>query len=445
MRENWSELTREEKREERLKKWISPPNVPFKNAEAEKTYKERVNRILNARLVKEPDRVPVVLPTGNFPAYYTGGNLKKVMYDYQELQRSWTKFMEDFYDDMDAFMGPNLVYSGPMLDILKYKPYKWPGHGLGDDVNTYQFVEEAYMSSDEYDDLLKDPSDFTFRVLVPRTILSMEAVKRLPPLYAYMDRPMSLAYSFARPEIRTAFQALLDAGEEIEKWEKYVKAFNNDAVAAGFPMPRGGMAVAPFDMVGDFLRGTKGVVMDMYRRPEKLLETIDMITEQTIKQVIAMVDATDGFSVSFPLHKGDDTFMSDEHFEKFYWPSLKTVIDTLIEEGIMVSLFAEGRYNRRLESIKDFPKGWVLWEFDQTDMANAKKILGDTCCIAGNVPSSIMNTGTAKEVKRYCCKLIETCAPGGGYILTGGARATESNPENFRAFMEAAQEVGVYS
>ena len=184
--------------------------------------------------------------------------------------------------------------------------------------------------------------------------------------------------------------------------------------------------------------------MDMYRRPEKLLETIDMITEHTIKRVIAMVDATDGFTVSFPLHKGDDTFMSDEHFEKFYWPSLKKVIDTLIEEGIMVSLFAEGRYNRRLESIKDFPKGWVMWEFDQTDMANAKKIVGDTCCIAGNVPSSVMNIGTAKEVKAYCRKLIETCAPGGGYILTGGARATESRPENFRAFMEAAQEVGVY-
>jgi hypothetical protein len=445
VRENWSKLTPEEKREERLKKWISPPNVQFKSAEAEKTYKERANRILNARLVKEPDRVPVILPTGNFPVYYSGWTLKKVMYDYQALQQSWTKFMEDFYNDMDALMGPNLVYSGTMLEFLQYKPYKWPGHGLGDDVNTYQFVEEAYMSSDEYDDLLQDPSDFTFRVLVPRAIRSMDAIKKLPPLCAFMDRPLNLAFSFARPEIRAAFKALMDAGEEIEKWEKYVKAFNNDAISAGFPAARGGLAVAPFDMVGDTLRGTKGVVMDMYRRPEKLLETIDMITEHTIERVIAMVDATDGFTVSFPLHKGDDTFMSDEHFEKFYWPSLKRVIDALIQEGIMVSLFAEGRYNRRLEPIKDFPRGWVMWMFDQTDMANAKKIVGDTCCIAGNVPSSIMNTGTAKEVKSYCRKLIETCAPGGGYILTGGASATESRPENFRAFMKAAQEFGVYN
>jgi uroporphyrinogen-III decarboxylase len=123
---------------------------------------------------------------------------------------------------------------------------------------------------------------------------------------------------------------------------------------------------------------------------------------------------------------------------------LKKVLDALINAGIMVSLFAEGRYNRRLEYIKDFPKGWVQWQFDQTDMAEAKKIVGNTCCIAGNVPSSIILTGTARDVKEYCRKLIETCAPGGGYILSGGASATEARPENLRAFMAAAKEYGMY-
>lgn len=81
----------------------------------------------------------------------------------------------------------------------------------------------------------------------------------------------------------------------------------------------------------------------------------------------------------------------------------------------------------------------------QTDMANAKKIVGDTCCIAGNVPASVVITGTAKEVKEPCRKLIEICAPGGGYILGGGASATGAKAENVRAFMEAAEEYGVYS
>jgi hypothetical protein len=60
------------------------------------------------------------------------------------------------------------------------------------------------------------------------------------------------------------------------------------------------------------------------------------------------------------------------------------------------------------------------------------------------VPSSVMCTGTAKDVKEYCRRLIETCAPGGGYLLTGGASVTETCGENLRAMMEAALEYGVY-
>ena len=39
-------------------------------------------------------------------------------------------------------------------------------------------------------------------------------------------------------------------------------------------------------------------------------------------------------------------------------------------------LFAEGGYNQRLEVISDIPKGKVVWWFDLTDMALAKKTVG---------------------------------------------------------------------
>jgi hypothetical protein len=445
MEKQWSELSREEKREKRLQHYINPVGVKFRDAKAEKLYKERVNRMLKVNMCQEPDRVPVSLPTGNFPAYYAGYNFKRMMYDYKALREAWTKFMNDFYEDLDNLMGPGLTWSGRVLETLRYKPYKWPGHGLGDEVTTYQFVEESYMKPDEYDALMKDPSDFSFRTLVPRTILAAEELKNFPPLSSFMGMPMIMAYPFARPEIRAAFQALIDAGKEMEIWQKELMIFNKASLEAGFPMGRGAMAVAPFDVIGDFLRGTSGAAIDMFRQPEKMLECIDMITEHTIERLVSNVNAVGGFAAWFPLHKGDDTFMSRKQFEKFYWPSLKKVIDALIDEGIMVSLFAEGKYNQRLDYIGDFPKGWVTWMFDQTDMANAKKMVGNTCCISGNVPASLMIAGTPKDVKAYCRRLIETCAPGGGYILSGGCTATETkNPDNFRVFMEAAVEYGTY-
>jgi uroporphyrinogen-III decarboxylase len=77
-------------------------------------------------------------------------------------------------------------------------------------------------------------------------------------------------------------------------------------------------------------------------------------------------------------------------------------------------------------------------------MKEAKRILGDICCIAGNVPTSIVMKGTVQQVKENCRKLIEDCAAGGGYILAGGASIDNGKIENLKAMMDAAKEYGKY-
>ena len=101
----WTEMTWQEKREKRFEQWLSAPGVQFISEEAETQYRERVDRFIKAIKLEEPDRVPVMLPVGSFPAYHAGSSFYKIMYDYDELKRSWIKFMDDF-GDMDAFMGP---------------------------------------------------------------------------------------------------------------------------------------------------------------------------------------------------------------------------------------------------------------------------------------------------------------------------------------------------
>uniref|UniRef100_A0A7C2K279 Uroporphyrinogen decarboxylase (URO-D) domain-containing protein n=1 Tax=candidate division WOR-3 bacterium TaxID=2052148 RepID=A0A7C2K279_UNCW3 len=54
--------------------------------------------------------------------------------------------------------------------------------------------------------------------------------------------------------------------------------------------------------------------------------------------------------------------------------------------------------------------------------------MGDKICIAGNVPASLIISGTPEEVRYYCKKLIDTCAPGGGFILSPGSSLDEANP-----------------
>jgi len=134
--------------------------------------------------------------------------------------------------------------------------------------------------------------------------------------------------------------------------------------------------------------------------------------------------------------------MSVEQFQKFYWPSLRKVIDVLVADGFVPYLFAEGAYGTRLETIADVPKGSTVWHFDHTDMRRAKQILGGTACIQGNVPLPLLQLGTADDVKAYCRDLIQAVGAGGGFILDVGAVVDEAKEENMMAMIQAAKESG---
>jgi uroporphyrinogen-III decarboxylase len=435
----WADLTPVEKREQRYQWWLSP-DVKFSSPEAGEKYRERAQRFIDAYRVEKPDRVPVSLPVGNWPAYLAGTDLHTVMYDYDKLQKAWKRFYDEF--ETDSAVSPGMVLPARAYDRLDYKLYSWPGHGLPKSSTGIQFVEGEYMKEEEYDLLIKDPSDFWMRFYIPRIFGAFESWKFLSPFTSIIEAPGAWFLPYTRPEMQASAQALVDVGKELAAWSQVIAEFNRWVQESGYPVPRMVFAKAPFDTIGDTLRGTKGIIRDLFRRPEKLMEAMDVVADFTIRQTVAAANATGGLIAIFPLHKGSDGFMSQKQFEKFYWPPLKKVVDALVNEGILPELFAEGSYTSRLETVNEFSKGAVSWLFDKTDMALAKKIVGKTCCISGNVPSSLMVTGGPNEVKEYCRKLIEVCAPGGGFILSGGAQVDQGNPDNLRAMMEAAKEYG---
>ena len=437
----WADLTPSEKRQQRHDWWLNP-GIKFANPDAEKNYKIRATRYIKAYQVEKPDRVPVSLPLGNWPAYLAGTDLQTVVYDYDKLSEAWKKYYDNY--ETDLAVTPGMVLPGRVYELMDYKLYTWPGHGLPKSATGIQFVEGEYMMEDEYDLLIKDPSDFWMRTYIPRVFGTFAPWKTLNPYTSIIEAPGAWFMPYMQPEMQAATQKLLDIGKELSKWAKVLGEFSQWIQSEGYPISRMTFAKAPFDTIGDTLRGTKGIIKDMFRRPEKLLEAIDVVTDFTIKQTLEAANASKAITAFYPLHKGADGFMSPKQFEKFYWPSLKKVIDALAKEGIRSELFAEGAYTTRLDTVNEFEKGVVGWLFDKTDMALAKKVVGKTCCISGNVPSSLMVTGGPKDVKEYCRKLIDACAPGGGFILAGGAHVDQGNPDNLRAMMEAAKEFGMY-
>jgi uroporphyrinogen-III decarboxylase len=146
-----------------------------------------------------------------------------------------------------------------------------------------------------------------------------------------------------------------------------------------------------------------------------------------------------------PMHKGLDGFMSLEQFKTFFWPSLKKVILSLIEENFVPLVLWEGDCTSRLEIIKDIPKGKAIYWFEQTDIFRAKEVLGDHVCIRGNVPATLLCVGKPDDIVVYCKKLIDVVGKGGGFILDGAIGVPdEARVENVRAMANTTREYGVY-
>jgi len=441
---SWKDMTPAERRAERIDKWRNP-GASFVSAEAEADYKARVDRLIAAINLEKADRVPVSLVTGWWPAVYAGMTPYEAMNDPAGSAQAWVEFTLEF--KLDNLISP-LLYTQPtsMFETIDYGLYVWPGHGVGKDVG-YQYNEKEWMLPEEYDHLISDPTDYMLRTYLPRSVGAFSGFSGISSLFDFTEIVFVAGHigGWGSPEMVEGLKRLTTAAEMAGEWAGPTLEKVGEMVTLGFPAYWGGATKAPFDFLGDSLRGTRGVVTDLYRCPEKVVAACERLVPVAIDFVTKRPGPPPPTPVIFmPLHKGADGFMSDEQFRKFYWPSLRATLLGLIEEGYIPFLFAEGGYNSRLDVIKELPKASTIWLFDQTDMATAKKTIGQVACIQGNVPLSLMYAGTAEETAQYVRDLIDVAGEGGGFVVDVGATADSGKVENLRAMVQTAKEYGRY-
>ena len=407
-------------------------------------YDARVKRFHDAISLSVPDRVPIASVAAYYFYNYAGLTFKDAIYDYEKSAAGVKKAMQKFQWDMTPSVG---MRSGTVMELLGMKQYKWPGHDLPDEY-MFQFVEGEYMTADEYDDLLADPDGFTIRKLMPRMSRLLEPLAELPPAHWMSSGPAlltTLASLAGTPQIVEILDTLQQVGAEMNKYNAVRKRFVQEMQDEGFPMMAAPGCTAPYDWITDYLRGMRGIMLDMYRCPDKLLAAIDLFTPMLIETAVQSSKKTGNPRVYIPLHRGAGGFMSNKQYATFYWPGLKKILLALIDVGLTPIPFFEGDYTDRLEFLAELPRGKVLGNFQTVDLQKFKETLGDIMCFRGNVPASLLVTGKPQEVKDYVKMLIDTLAGSGGLIIDGGSGIPyESKTENVEAMTEAVFEYGCY-
>ncbi|MCG2768623.1 MAG: hypothetical protein L6435_09620 [Anaerolineae bacterium] len=406
---------------------------------------EREKRINDAIQLKVPDRVPIFPLTSFYAAKVVGMTLEEAFYDCDRWLAANKKVTLELDPDMSFSPGFAIFTSGAAYEAVDFKQIKWPGHGVSPH-HTFQFVEGEYMKADEYDAFLYDPSDYALRIYAPRIYGTLAPLGMLPPASALLNgyAGVTICSVLAIPGIAEAFESLYKAGLESMKWAMATAAYDKEMAGLGYPPFAGAVALAPFDMISDNLRGMRGAMLDMYRQPDKLLAAQEKLFPMILGSAIGNAQRSGNPRVFIPLHRGADGFMSSQQFETFYWPFLKNLILALIDAGLTPCPFWEGCYDQRLEYLAELPKGKIFGIFDTSDIFRVKEVLGDTMCIVGNMPVSLLQTGTPEKVKDYAKKLIDVVGKDGGFIMSNRGVMDECDPELVKVWVDFTKEYGVY-
>ena len=371
----------------------------------EMTPRERIDAAIALQPV---DRVPVIPLVDVFAARYQRVKLAEIVRDLDLARDVMIETFDDFGGWDAAFT------AGGMVTDLGWGVFamssKLPGYELGED-ELWQLDEKEIMKIEDYDFIQKNGWNAYLAYAYPRIGAPAPAEQFLPRLG------------------QIAAQGVKDT----LAWEaKGVSVFSGMG-----PQP-------PFDSIS-FTRSLKETMLDIYRRPDKLLAAMDVILAETIPQSIKIFNGLKqvtqwGNRVAF-MGSTRPPMLAPKYFDKFFWPYLKKAVNQLVEAGITPMLHFDSNWDAYLDRFLELPRTQVILELDSaTDIFKAKQILKGHLCLMGDVPASLLKLGTPEQVTDYCKKLIDVVGAGNGFILSTGCDCpVDARPENFEAMIDTGK------
>lgn len=394
----------------------------------EQEYQRRLKRYVTALRNGKPDQVPVRPFAAEFVARYAGYTCQEVTHDYNKAFDATCRCAAEF--GWDATVA-NMVYVWTGLtEAIGTRYYGVPGINVEPDKG-FQYLEphedQSFMRADEYDALIADPTGFLLETWLPRVSRDVTPAGQPNTLrnnLSFLKGGMAMMQYF------TAF------GPQIERLK--TECGTASAIA--------GILKAPLDILGDKLRGYLGLTVDLLEQPDKVLAACEALMPHLCAVALATADPEKMVPVGLWMHRGCTPFVTPEQFDRFYWPTLRPIIEELWKNGVQTLFYAEGNWDHHLETFATLPEQSIVFHADRGDIFKAHRAFGGRFCLSGGIPNFLLAYGTPEEVRAKVREVIEGVAGDGGYVLDASAiMQNDTTVENVRAMCDAAHEFGVYS
>jgi uroporphyrinogen decarboxylase len=153
------------------------------------------------------------------------------------------------------------------------------------------------------------------------------------------------------------------------------------------------------------------------------------------------------------LWLGDDmgfktsTMVSPEHLRRYVFPWQKKLAAIAHQHELPYLLHSCGNLVQVMDELIDDVGIDAKHSFEDVIMpvAEAKRLYGDRIAVLGGVDVDFLSRSNEDEVRTYTRKVIEACAPGGGWAVgTGNSVANYIPVPNYLTMLDEARQFGVY-
>jgi len=362
-----------------------------------------------------PKRIPISIDVdGAASIEYAGMNLITAQYSADKMIEAM-EFTNGLFDT-DLVVGFSARLPS-FYKMLGANNYVMGGDGF------MQHPDVHGIEPEDYDELIRDPIKVCWEKVLPK--FYDELAKPAPEnMIALMK--MQMSKDLIMGKIGPASKRI--AG-------KYGK------VTEKFKVKR---TRAPFDLLADTFRSFTGISSDIRRYPAKVLDACEALFPLALKLGMPTTEPAKKTRVGISLHMAP--YMREKDFEKFWWPTFKRMVETIVDSGYGVSMFCEEDWMRYLDYLYELPAGCEM-QFEHGDPEFVKNKIGDKHIIQGLFPLSLLRYGTINEVEDKAKEYMDILAPGGNYIFgvdKSILRASDLKIENLQALIKCVKEYGTY-
>lgn len=368
-------------------------------------FQENLQLFRDAVQMKKTSRVPFFSTDAFWRFQDCGYTLTECMTDHEKLNEANCQFAERYKFDCLLDVGDRNPYQ--FITTLGNEQYQ-----IDDKNNTLVVEEQNHFSVEDYDLYLENPLKDLWENIIPRKYTKFNSEMTAADLVSFLGQ--FLAHN------------------------AFIERTGKDLAARAGTVPLSLHRVyPPVEVMINFLRGFRGIGMDMRRRPEKLDKLIEFMWNPADLDGIRPISETPAAFSTMTIMLGQN-LMNPKQFERFYWPHLKAISDKLEEVDGTCFILSEGTTVHVTEYLKQLAPHRFCLYVETDDIFERREALPDMCLLGG-LPISMLGSATPEECVAHAKKVIEVVGKNGGLILAPNkfmANPNDCTRENLLAISE---------